>query len=70
MRHKPSEENVHDKYYGGFARYLTINNDWSQPMNIGDLYDFIGLKMLAETYDSNRMSYNLLCGVSSGNQFM
>jgi len=55
MQHKPSEENIHDKYYGGFARYVDINNNWSQPMNVEDLYDFIGLKMLCD-YDSDNKS--------------
>jgi len=61
MQHKPSELGVHDKYYGGFARYVDINNNWSQPMNVEDLYDFIGLKMLAETYDTaNKTKYETM----------
>ena len=61
MQHKPSEEGVHDKYYGGFARYVDINDNWSQPMIVEDLYDFIGLKMLAETYDtSNKTKYETM----------
>ncbi|MBT0160775.1 hypothetical protein G4O51_12415 [Candidatus Bathyarchaeota archaeon A05DMB-2] len=61
MQHKPSELGVHDKYYGGFARYVTIADAWSQPMNVEDLYDFIGLKMLAETYDTaNKTRYETM----------
>jgi len=61
MQHKPSEEGIHGKYYGGFARYVDINNNWSQPMNVEDLYDFIGLKMLAETYDTaNKTLYETM----------
>ena len=61
MQHKPSELGVHDKYYGGFARYVTITDDWSQPMNVEDIYDFIGLKMLAETYDTaNKTMYQTM----------
>ena len=56
MQHKPAEENVHDKYYGGFARYVDINDNWSHLMMVEDLYDFIGLKMLAETYDTDNKS--------------
>jgi hypothetical protein len=67
MQHKPSEEGVHDKYYGGFARYVTIGNDWSQPMNCEDLYDFIGLKMLAETYDTaNKTRYETMMADAVG----
>jgi hypothetical protein len=60
MQHKPSEENIHDKYYGGFARYVTINNDWSQPMNVEDLYDFIGLKMLCDYDSANKSMYEAM----------
>lgn len=56
MQQRPSEEGIHDKYYGGFARYVDINGNWSQPMNVEDLYDLIGLKMLAETYDPDNKS--------------
>jgi hypothetical protein len=61
MQHQPEILGVHDKYYGGFARYVDINNNWSQPMNVEDLYDFIGLKMLAETYDiTNKTRYETM----------
>jgi len=55
MQHNPSLLGVHDKYYGGFARYVDINNNWSQPMNCEDLYDLIGLDMLAQTYDPTNL---------------
>lgn len=51
MQRQPSVLGVHDKYYGGFARSVTIADAWSQQMNVEDLYGLIGLKMLAETYD-------------------
>jgi hypothetical protein len=61
MQHEPEILGVHDKYYGGFARYVTIDDAWSQPMNVEDLYDFIGLKMLAETYDTgNKTRYETM----------
>jgi len=61
MQHNPSLEGVHDKYYGGFAKYVTIANVWSQHMMVEDLYDFIGLKMLAETYDTaNKSKYETM----------
>jgi len=60
MQHKPSEENVHDKYYGGFAKYVTITDDWSQHMMVEDLYDFIGLKMLCEYDPDNKSKYETM----------
>lgn len=51
MQHLPSSLGVHDKYYGGFARYVDIHDVWSQQMDIENLYCLIGLKMLAETFD-------------------
>ncbi|MFQ6073652.1 MAG: hypothetical protein ACE5KC_00390 [Candidatus Bathyarchaeia archaeon] len=61
MQHKPSELGVHDRYYGGFARYVDVNDNWSQLTNVADLYDLIGLKTLAETYDtSNKTTYETM----------
>jgi hypothetical protein len=39
--------------YGGFARAVTINDDWFLQMDIECLYGLVGLKMLAETYDTD-----------------
>jgi hypothetical protein len=66
MQHKPSEEGVHDKYYGGFARYVTITNDWSQPMNVEDLYDFIGLKTLCDFDPDNKSRYETMMADAVG----
>jgi len=67
MQHKPSELGVHDKYYGAFARYVTTADAWSQPMNVEDLYDLIGLKMLAETYDTaNKNQYETMMSDAIG----
>ncbi|MEM0313802.1 MAG: hypothetical protein QXQ41_04565 [Candidatus Bathyarchaeia archaeon] len=57
MQHKPSELDIHDRYYGGFARYVTLNDDWSQPMSVEDLYDLIGLKMLCDFDPANKGIY-------------
>jgi len=46
MQHRPSELGVHDKYYGGFAQWVDINNNWGPDMWIVDLYGLIGLKEL------------------------
>ena len=37
--------------YGGFARAVTIEDAWLLQLDVECLYGFIGLKMLAETYD-------------------
>ena len=47
---------IFDRYYGGFARYVDINDNWSQYMDIEPIYGFIGLQMLAETYDVGNAS--------------
>jgi len=60
MQHKPSLLNIHDKYYGGFARYVTLNDDWSQPMGVEDLYDLIGLKMLCDFDPNNKDTYEAM----------
>ena len=50
---------IFDRYYGGFARYVDINDNWSMYMDIEILYGFIGLQMLAQTYDVGHAStYN------------
>ncbi|MBC7129651.1 hypothetical protein H5T51_00325 [Candidatus Bathyarchaeota archaeon] len=56
MQRLPSQLGIHDRYYGGFARYVDLNDNWSHLMNVEDLYDLIGLKMLAETYDTVNQS--------------
>jgi hypothetical protein len=61
MQHQPELLGVHDKYYGGFARSVTIADAWAQQMDVENLYDFIGLKMLAETYDvPNETRYEIM----------
>lgn len=57
MQHKPSLLGVHDKYYGGFARAVTITDDWLQQMDIECLYGFVGLKMLSESDPENVSKY-------------
>jgi hypothetical protein len=67
MQHNPALLGVHDKYYGGFARYVDINDNWSQPVNVEDLYDLIGLQMLAQTYDvANASTYQAMMSDAVG----
>jgi hypothetical protein len=59
MQHEPANLGIHDRYYGGFANYVDINNNWSTVMSIENLYCLIGLKMLSDTYDVvNATRYN------------
>ena len=51
MQQQPSILGLHDKYYGGFANYVTISDTWDTVMSVENLYCLIALKMLAETYD-------------------
>jgi hypothetical protein len=57
MQHKPSQLGVHDKYYGGFAKAVTIADAWLQQMDIECLYGLVGLKMLCESDPSNTSKY-------------
>jgi hypothetical protein len=41
--------------YGGFARAVTIGDAWLLQLDIECLYGLIGLKMLAETYDTSNI---------------
>ena len=67
MQHQPAVLGVHDRIYGGFARFVDIDDDWSQEMQIEDLYDLIGLKMLADTYDvANKTKYETMMSDAVG----
>jgi hypothetical protein len=67
MQHQPAVLGVHDRYYGGFAKFVDINDDWSQEMQIEDLYDLISLKMLADTYDvANKTKYEMMMSDAVG----
>lgn len=57
MQHKPSQLEVHDKYYGGFARAVTNADEWLQQIDIESLYGLIGLKMLIEHDSANKSKY-------------
>lgn len=67
MQHQPSILGVHDKYYGGFARYVDINDSWRREMDVECLYGLIGLQMLAQTYDvANAFTYNSIMSDAVG----
>jgi hypothetical protein len=56
MQHEPADLGIHDKYYGGFANKITLADTWDTVMSIENLYCLIGLKMLADTYDTANAS--------------
>ena len=59
MQNEPAVLGIHDRYYGGFANYVTLSDAWDTVMSIENLYCLIGLKVLAETYDAtNAARYN------------
>ncbi|NWG11470.1 hypothetical protein HXY33_06985 [Candidatus Bathyarchaeota archaeon] len=66
MQHKPSQLGVHDKYYGGFARAITIADVWLQQMDIECLYGLVGLKMLCESDPSNNSKYESMINDAVG----
>ncbi|MEM1540729.1 MAG: hypothetical protein QXJ07_05040, partial [Candidatus Bathyarchaeia archaeon] len=53
--------------YGGFARAVDINDNWSLQLDVDCLYGLIGLKMLAETYDvANASIYQTMMSKAVG----
>jgi len=67
MQQQPSILGIHDKYYGGFANYVTISDTWDTIMSIENLYCLIGLKTLADTYDvANASRYNVMMADAAG----
>jgi hypothetical protein len=60
MQHKPSELGVHDRYYGGFARAVSLTDVWQQQMDVECLYGLIALKMLCESDPANKDKYETM----------
>ena len=60
MQHKPSQLGVHDRYYGGFARAVTLADTWLQQMDVECLYGLIALKMLCESDPANKSTYEAM----------
>ena len=57
MQHKPSQLGVHDRYYGGFARAVTLSDAWLRQMDVECLYGRIALRMLCEADAANKSTY-------------
>jgi len=60
MQHKPSQLGIHDRYYGGFARAVTLADTWLQQMDVECLYGLIALKMLCESDPANKSTYEAM----------
>ncbi len=57
MQHKPSQLGMHDRYYGGFARAVTLANEWHRQIDVECLYGLIALKMLCTSDPANKDTY-------------
>jgi hypothetical protein len=66
MQHKPSQLGIHDRYYGGFARAVTLADTWLQQMDVECLYGLIALKMLCEADPANKSTYEAMISDATG----
>ena len=66
MQHQPSQLGVHDRYYGGFARAVTLTDAWQQQMDVECLYGLIALKMLDESDPANKSTYEAIISDATG----
>jgi hypothetical protein len=66
MQQRPSQLGVHDKYYGGFARAVTLADAWLQQMDVECLYGLVALKMLCESDPANKTKYETMSTDSAG----
>ncbi|MCW4017359.1 MAG: hypothetical protein NWF00_01535 [Candidatus Bathyarchaeota archaeon] len=57
MQQKPSELGVHERYFGGFARAVSIEDAWLPEMDLEPLYGLVALGMLCESDPDNRARY-------------
>ena len=60
MQHKPSQLSVHNSYYGGFARAVTLSDEWLGKMDVQCLYGLTALKMLRESDPANKDTYETI----------
>jgi hypothetical protein len=66
MQHKPSQLGVHDRFYGGFARAVTLADEWQGQMDVEGLYGLIALKMLCESDPDNKSTYETIMADAIG----
>jgi len=60
MQHKPSQLGVHDRYYGGFARAVSLADAWERQMDVESLYGQVGLRMLCESDPAKKSQYEVM----------
>jgi hypothetical protein len=60
MQHKPSMLGVHDRYYGGFARAVTLSDEWQGQMDVECLCGLIALRMVCESDPANKVTYEAM----------
>jgi hypothetical protein len=53
----PSQLGIHGRYYGGFARAVTLADAWLVQMDVECLYGLIALRMLCESDPANKSTY-------------
>src|SRR3990170_7741415 len=66
MQHKPSQLGVHNQYYGGFARAVTLADAWLPQMDVECLYGLIALRMMCESDPANKSQYETMMADAVG----
>jgi hypothetical protein len=57
MQHQPSEQGIHDQYFGGFATGVTLSDQWVPEVSVECIYGLVGLQMLCESDPAHRGRY-------------
>jgi len=65
MQHPPVPD-VHDKYYGGFARAVSDTEVWLPEMDVENLYGLTALKMLVADDPANASTYESMMNDLTG----
>ncbi|MCW4029506.1 MAG: hypothetical protein NWE92_07655 [Candidatus Bathyarchaeota archaeon] len=60
MQHRPSEQGVHDRYHGGFARAVDDSGVWQPQMDVESLYNLVALGLLTEADPANKAAYQVM----------
>ncbi len=60
MQHKPSQLGVHDRFYGGFARAVSLGDQWLPEMDVVCLHGLPALRMLCEADPANKTQYEAI----------
>jgi hypothetical protein len=60
MQQKPSQLEIHDRYFGGFARAVDTSDQWLSQMDVESLYNLLSLRMLAESDPLNKAAYQTM----------